>query len=458
MTHELDSLPRKGGLPGDYVLLVGQSPTPADRRPSPLPGPLAVEICMDPADLTAIRVDCRELTPSAVNLLREVIEGRCLESALPESERSLRRRYFGPNKSALLQALEDTRRQFSWWSGGEGASTSCSADTERGANPLDATGSAEEAYSTDGPNGPQRPTGIGRPDQANGPQGGVVLEASTPAAGVAEMPQEPPAPAEGLAGPVPHSEKAARGRTNNSHHSLATLLVALLAHSRLLDGKGWQQLGAPLSTETRRHAIQLYAVVQQILHSVEAEPGLLQPQIEPMELGALVDRALRRSTLPRRQVNVDSHLPPDLTPARGDRVVLEEALVMLFDEIGSYAESDEASLEITAGKRRMDILLTIELRDRRGSPGETGDEEQPPPTLLEKMWKCGLGTLAARALVEHQGGRLWMQESFPKDLPSLCLSLPAHQIQDDTDPTSSEDEAGATLVPTRQKRISALWR
>jgi hypothetical protein len=440
LTYELNSLPPKGDLDVNYVLLVGQSPLSADPRLSISPLSLAVEVRLDPADTTATEVTCRELTPFAATLLRETIEGRRLELALADSEVALRQRYFGPNKDALLLAVAEVRRQFGNWSRRNNSPAAyamtdeASTDPSVGAQPSNRSPGSNGSHRSNGSNGSHGSNGV------NGSHYSPTLEStvSTPM---------PPKPALGRA---------------NGHHNLATLLVTLLAHSRLLDGRGWQQPpGTPLSTETRRQAIQLYAAVQQILHSVEAEPGLLQPQIEPIALPALVGRALKRSSLPGHNVNVSNLLPSDLTPARGDEVVLEEALVMLFDEIGSYADSVDASLEITAEMRRTDMLLTMELIDGRdATPLSDGleDETAAPTSLLEQMWRCGLGTLAARALVEHQGGRLWMQDSFPKDLPSLCMSLQAHQPQDEDDQPETDTAAGAPIVPSRQKRITALWR
>lgn len=357
---------------------------------------------MDPHNGTASGVLCHDLSPSAAMLLEELFLGKELETGWEPALLALENRYFAPNRVALIQAVLAARRQFLQWkqaAGSNGSALSPEASSSKSADP--------SAFA-------DRLSGSG----SNGRKG--------------------------------------------TKHQLATALVTLLAHSRLLDGhEEAVRSGRPVPAEARRQAVQLYAVLQQILHSIQAEQGLLEPQIEPVTLPTLLQKALHRCSTLGRQVPLDQHLPPELGTARGDPLVLEEALVLLLDEVASYAKAAGAGVEIGAERRRAEIQLTIGLRRREaelppGAVEEMDADHHADP--LEQMWEGGLGTLAARTLVEHQGGRLWMQDSFPQDHHVLCLALPAHVIQEEMEMRSADWRSDLPITPKRTTRVTAAWR
>jgi len=357
----------------DTVLVVGDAALPSSLRPFSNSGFLSLVLEVDRETGTVCSVSCRQIPPAAEMLVAELMVGRDLEAAWDECATALRERYYAVTRDALIQALRVAEQQFRQWKRG----------------------------------GP----GSARPPSREAP---TVLTA----------------PLGYRAAPNSHSQKT-------TQHGLATQLVTLLAHSRLLDLRERQESdGQPIPMEVRRQAVQLYAVAQQISHRVEAEPGLLQPQIQPIEIPALLRRALNRSAAAGGRVSIEQHLPADLPLARGDPVVLEEALVLLFDEIAAFADSAGTTWELVAEKRRADMLISIQPRPIVGDDGSNrlskfaaGKEAKPFRELLEGS----LATLAARTLVEHQGGRLWIQETFPQEHPSLCLSVCAQNSQEDPD-------------------------
>ncbi|HEX2986625.1 MAG TPA: DUF3870 domain-containing protein, partial [Chloroflexota bacterium] len=248
MAHELDSDTRRGDSIGEYVLLVGQSPLAPAPPSSQSPGALTVEIRLDPIDVIATSVNCRELTPFATTLLREILEGRRLEPALRECEGVLQRRYFGPNKAKLLQAMKEVRSQFNSWSQSMRLLEPYSAGRDAPSDPFDAVRPPEGPHPSNGshhvaPNDRDKervsvqfsvPDGSQQPILLDAPRS--PLEATDPVAGAPMLAQGAP-----RTGSV-HT---------NVHHNLATLLVTLLAHSRLLDGKGWPHSpAAPVPAET----------------------------------------------------------------------------------------------------------------------------------------------------------------------------------------------------------------
>jgi len=259
------------------------------------------------------------------------------------------------------------------------------------------------------------------------------------------------------------ADPASAGSTPSRVKSrLASALVTLLAHSRLLDGYDADtRVGRPLPPGARRQAVQLYAVIQQILHSLQVESGLLEPRIEPVSVPDLLERCFRRCPGIGTRVPVIRHFADDLGTARGDHVVLEEAMVLLLDEASSYAYAAGADLEVATERRRAEVQITIALRagEARSSPDEgelaSGTAASDP---VERMWEAGLGTLAARTLIEHQGGRLWMQDQFPHGHHILCVSLPANATPEDSEArearVGSRDAAGRT----KGGRVTPSWR
>ncbi len=381
----------------DTVLLVGQVPLPGALRPFSPTGLLSLEIQVDPDSGTVKNAGCRELSPSAESLLNELLVGEELEGAWAGCVAALGRRYFAPNRESLIQALEMVRRQYRQW---------------------------RQRTATFAP-------------------------AAAPTAA-------PPLPAEPYR-PSPNGHSSPR----NTRHQLATVLVTLLAHSRLLDGHDGANRGNhTVAVETRRQAVQIYAVLHQILHSVQTEEGLLEPKIEPIAIPTVVQRALRRSQLLGHRVPLEQRLPTDLPPARGDALVLEEALVLLFDEVAGHAAAAGTAVEITAERRKSELQLTLALKARGEAPSESTGEAAPPDGAdpLAQLWAGGLGTLAARTLVEHQGGRLWMQDHFPQGNHILCIALPTHGVPEDAEKQSPDRRPEPPATPRKSTRITPTWR
>lgn len=366
-----------GGCWRDRVLVVGEAPLPSSLRSPSKSGLLCLAVEIDCDSGTVLSVACRELAPVAEALVAELLVGHDLQEVFEGSVGILRSQYFALTRDALVEALGVAARQFELW---KQSNSTGLAPSDSFPQPLDSL-----------------------PESVSGDSNG-----------------EPPADSQ---------------VDRSTRHGLATHLVTLLAHARLLDDRERRGLaGRAISREARHQAVQLYAVAQQILHKVETEPGLLQPQIEPVLVPELIHRALCRLAVSGRGLPVEQRLPADLPPARGDPIVLEEALVLLFDGVAGCVDSAQTLWEVAAERRKTDMLVSIQLRsDRAGTEGEPipafprGTDDDP----LAGSWEGNLGILAARALVEHQGGRLWFQETFPQDGSCLCLSLATYSPQED---------------------------
>ncbi|MGI5836492.1 MAG: DUF3870 domain-containing protein [Chloroflexota bacterium] len=362
----------------DMALIVGEAELPEKLRPLSRTGFLSVIIEMEIKSRTVRSVECRELASKVESYIAGHLIGRELPKALEDSIEFLQKSYYASTKDALIEALRTVKSQFELWKREQYQSINVNSGSQ--------------------PDEPIRSKLTG----ANSGKSDKSIEL---------------------------------GIDRSTRHGLATQLITLLAHARLLDDREKRKFaGLEITREARQQAIKLYTIAQQILHKVEAEPGLLEPQIEPIKVQDLIHRTLLRLAASGRRLSITQRFPTNLPLIRGDAVVLEEALFLLFDEMANSFDAKESAWEISAEKRKTDLLITIQWLSEDGVTGDgiTPEEEGQVKSQLTRFWDGNLGAVAARTLVEHQGGRLWIQETFPQDKSCLCLSLRAQATQEET--------------------------
>ena len=202
-----------------------------------------------------------------------------------------------------------------------------------------------------------------------------------------------------------------RALLNSISHDLRTPLVSIKgAISALRDNEGDR-----LSNHARRELLEtaydeaerLNRFVGNLLDMSRIEAGAIHLKIEPCDIQELMGCALAamETRLGDREVLVE--LPPGLTLAPLDMVLMNQVLVNLLDNANKYA-SDHSRIEIRASVD--EDWLSIKVSDR--GPGV------PEPELArlfdkfyriavpERVGGTGLGLSICKGFVEAHGGRI----------------------------------------------------
>ena len=150
-------------------------------------------------------------------------------------------------------------------------------------------------------------------------------------------------------------------------HELRTPLAVIQSAAHNLragvvqDREGIEEYATIVQKEARR----LSDMVEQVMTYAETQSGRKRYDIEPVDLNAVVDRALQNMALPLGDANasVENRIDPQLPPAMADEVALTQCVQNLLSnamKYGSGADSVqieiESEVERSAGTIRLSVI------------------------------------------------------------------------------------------------------
>jgi PAS domain S-box-containing protein len=209
-------------------------------------------------------------------------------------------------------------------------------------------------------------------------------------------------------------------------HQLRTPLASIGASAELLGTSQLDQREMAHVIDTlRRQSLRLTRLAEQVLEASRLEAGRLRTIAEPLALGALIEETVRlfRFRYPAHLFNV--HISNGLRFALGDRVCTEVILDNLLQNAVNYS-SEGSNIDVCAEETEDCIVLSV--KDQGvGIPADQlgkifGRFHTPPRAGSEEAHGFGLGLYIAKALVQAQGGEIWV-ESQPGEGSRFLFSL-----------------------------------
>jgi PAS domain S-box-containing protein len=131
-----------------------------------------------------------------------------------------------------------------------------------------------------------------------------------------------------------------------------------------------------------------------------------------------------------RNVRVSLDISPNLPPARGDKVQLQQVLLNLL--LNAFAAIEEDCPE-----EQRQIILRVALEDGGGAMVRTCIRDCGPglsPDATEKIFQpfyttkpdgLGMGLPISRSIIEAHGGRLWAQNNSDGRGATFCFTVPS---------------------------------
>jgi PAS domain S-box-containing protein len=158
----------------------------------------------------------------------------------------------------------------------------------------------------------------------------------------------------------------------------------------------------------------LRRLVSNLLDAARATSGELRVDREPMALGPLVDRIVRRFQGRSRRHQFVVHRPDALPLVLGDRNRLESVIYNLLDNAVKYAPRG-GEVAVLVASYPLEVEVIVEDQGVGVSAAEQARIFQPyyraQPDARPRVEGSGLGLYICRTIVEAHGGRMWVQSA-----------------------------------------------
>ncbi len=215
-------------------------------------------------------------------------------------------------------------------------------------------------------------------------------------------------------------------------HELRTPLTSIRSFSEILfdnpkiDEAQKREFLEIVISESER----LTRLINDILDLAKMEADQLDWYMAETDARAVIDQALAatRSLLQRdRPIALESALPADLPRVHADPDRLTQVIVNLLSNAVKFCDPERGRVAIAA--RVDDGVLRIEVSDNGPGVAAADHErifekfQQAGNTLTDKPKGTGLGLPICRQIIEHFGGRIWI-ESTPGDGARFCFTVP----------------------------------
>jgi two-component system phosphate regulon sensor histidine kinase PhoR len=178
----------------------------------------------------------------------------------------------------------------------------------------------------------------------------------------------------------------------------------------------------------RTSALQLSALVEDILLITKADSGQFSLRPSAIDVGSLLRQTLQSvaQAAVKAEVAMVVNVPPDLLPLAGDELRVQQVLTNL---LGNAIKFSPAHAEITVSVRQSDGTAEFAIHDR--GPGVAPEEQS---RIFERFYQSessqrarsggyGLGLAIAKLIVEQHGGEIHL-ESTPEAGTTFYFTLP----------------------------------
>jgi hypothetical protein len=173
----------------------------------------------------------------------------------------------------------------------------------------------------------------------------------------------------------------------------------------------------------------LTRLINQVLDLAKLESGRAEWQVGEVDLAAVVDDSINATgqLFRARSVALEIRVPDGVPPVLADRDRLVQVLINLLSNAVKFVEPGEGRVivELRAAADAVSVRVTD------NGPGIRREDQQvifekfrqAGDTMTEKPQGTGLGLPISRQIIEHLGGRLWV-ESEPGAGAMFAFELP----------------------------------
>jgi signal transduction histidine kinase len=203
-------------------------------------------------------------------------------------------------------------------------------------------------------------------------------------------------------------------------HELRTPLTSIRAFSEILLANPDVELVERkrflgiITRETER----LTRLINQVLDLAKIESGRAEWHVTRVDLKEVVAETLAgmSQVFKEREVDVTAKLPERVSAVRADLDRLIQVLLNLLSNAVKFCEPGKGRIEVALSEHGGHVRVDV----ADNGPGISAEDQkvvfdkfrQVGDTLTNKPSGTGLGLHISRQIVEHFGGRLWVESRF----------------------------------------------
>ena len=171
----------------------------------------------------------------------------------------------------------------------------------------------------------------------------------------------------------------------------------------------------------------LTKLIDDVLDLAKIEAGKLEWHMEPVSMGEIVDRATAAtaSLFEQKGLRLIREVEEGLPQITGDRDRLIQVVINLISNAVKF--TDAGSVTCLAERRGGDIIVSVIDTGLGIAPSDQPKVferfKQVGDTLTDKPKGTGLGLPICKEIVEHHGGRIWVESAIGKG-STFSFSLP----------------------------------
>jgi signal transduction histidine kinase/CheY-like chemotaxis protein/ligand-binding sensor domain-containing protein len=232
-------------------------------------------------------------------------------------------------------------------------------------------------------------------------------------------------------------------------HELRTPLTSVLGFAKIIKKRLEERIFPLVPTDDRRIAQTIHQVednlkvvvsegerltklIDDVLDLAKIEAGKLEWHMGPVHVADIIDHATAAtsSLIDQKGLRLLKDVDADLPPVTGDRDRLIQVVINLISNAVKF--TDAGTIVCRAARRRGELVVSIVDTGVGIAPADQPKVferfKQVGDTLTDKPKGTGLGLPICREIVEHHGGRIWVESEFGRGSTfSFTLPVPAEK-------------------------------
>jgi CheY-like chemotaxis protein/nitrogen-specific signal transduction histidine kinase len=268
---------------------------------------------------------------------------------------------------------------------------------------------------------------------------------------------------------VDHAQQASRLKSQfvaNMSHELRTPMNGIIGMTELALDTPLSAVQKEYMEGVRESADSLLTVINDVLDFSKIEAGKMNLDLQPFDLGELLEQTARGVALRAHQKNLELALEIDpgvSSQVTGDANRLRQVLVNLLGNAVKFTESGEVVLRVTQKARGLQELeLHFEVEDTGIGIAPEKLElifdsfTQADGSMTRNRGGTGLGLAIAKKLTELMDGKIWVQSEPGKGsrfhFTMVCEAVPI--TQSEPEPAKPEILRGLRVLAVDDNRTN----